>query len=422
MAGTKAKKSSKSKSIKKGDRIRILAPPAELNAMDDDLPVYLPGMPMEEGEELQVDPSAYIMLHELRAGWPCLSFSVCPDNQGALREGFPASAIVCAGTQADVPSRNEVMLMKWSGLTKTLVADSDDDDDDDDESDNEAANPCSTIVSWSHQGGVNRLRWHGGSGMVATWSEVGKVFIWRGTELLQQLDGGEYGNEGVHRVDLKPVQRIAHGTEGFALDWSREGALLSGDCNGQIILSQGDSSRNIPKAHTGSVEDLQWSPRADGSFASASADGSIRLWDTRLSASSVIASAHGGADVNVISWNTLSDHLLASGGDDGVIRVWDLRNASQALCHQWHKEAITSIEWSPHDPSCLTAAGADHQVTLWDFTVTASESMLPDVPAELLFIHQGQRDVKEVHWHPQMTGTLISTAADGFNIFRTISI
>lgn len=44
--------------------------------------VYLPGQPLEEGEELTCDPSAYVMYHQAQTSSPCLSFDVIPDSLG----------------------------------------------------------------------------------------------------------------------------------------------------------------------------------------------------------------------------------------------------------------------------------------------------------------------------------------------------
>jgi len=106
---------------------------------------------------------------------------------------------------------------------------------------------------------------------------------------------------------------------------------------------------------------------------------------------------------------------------------------SPVAAFAWHSAPITSIEWHPTDDSVFVASGADDQITLWDLAVEQDDEQVGasmnetregerEVPSQLLFMHQGQKDVKEVHWHPQIPGTVISTALDGFNIFKTISV
>lgn len=122
--------------------------------------VYLPGKPLEEGEELICDESAYVMLHQAQTGAPCLSFDIIKDSLGNDRETFPLTSYIVAGTQAQQVHVNNIIVMKLSNLHKISAKDKDDEDEEeeDDDDGDEDCNPKMAGALMKHQGCVNRIR------------------------------------------------------------------------------------------------------------------------------------------------------------------------------------------------------------------------------------------------------------------------
>lgn len=409
----------------------------------EDFKVFIPGRDkLEEGEELEFDNSAYDMLHTLTVEWPCLSFDILADKLGAQRTKFPISANIVAGTQADQGIKNQILVMKFSQLAKTKHDDDDSDaeESDDDEEEGFDSDPILETRSIKHTGGVNRIRatrlLDDQTTLAASWADTGKVHIWDLTLLMKGVDGPLAPNE---KLPTQPLFTFSgHSTEGFSLDWSTTspGRLLTGDCKKFIHLWEpNESSWTVNSkpytGHTDSVEDLQWSPNEKEVFASCSVDKTIKIWDTRRKEKSVLSVNAHSSDVNVISWNRTSPHLMLSGSDDGSFSIWDLRNFKSgvpAAHFKWHTAPITSVQWHPTEESVLAISGADDQLTIWDLSLEQDSEALqatnrePEVPPQLLFIHQGQNDIKELHWHKQIPGVIISTAQSGFNVFKTISV
>ncbi|KAJ3300769.1 ribosome biosynthesis protein rrb1 [Borealophlyctis nickersoniae] len=410
------------------------------------LKVYLPGQKLEEDEVLVADNSTYEMLHGIGAEWPCLSFDILRDTLGTGRKTFPMTSYIVAGSQAERPRDNKLYIMKLSQLHRTKQEDDEGmDDDDDDDLDEDPILESRTVA---HFGGINRVRVmpHTESHIVAAWSETGDVNIFDLTQHVRSLDTPGL----IPPRDPAPIYTVKrHGkTEGYGLDWSpvQVGRLLTGDTAGRIFQtirtpSHFETDAKAMHGHAGSVEDIQWSPKQQGIFASCSVDRTIKIWDTRQKNPMQLSVVAHDTDVNVVSWSRSVEYLIASGSDSGVFSVWDLRNwqsatptspPEPAATFKWHQAPVTSIEWKESESSVLAVAGADDQITIWDLALerdaeeeatmaTGPTGEKVEVPPQLLFIHQGQSNIKELHWHPQIPGCIISTAGDGFNIFKTIN-
>ncbi|KAF3930557.1 Coronin-1A [Dactylella cylindrospora] len=417
-------------------------------AMEVDTEAYRisrPKEPLKEDEVLEPDPSAFHMLHNMGTKWPCLSFDILPDRLGDNRQTYPATIFMVTGTQATKPKDNEITVMKLSGLSK-MKQDPEDEEEDEEDSDTEEDDPILESRHIPVSTTTNRIRLSPHSltnneYIAATMLETGSVNIYNITPHFNSLDSP--GNT-IHPPSNQPLQSLNmhRGVEGYAIDWSPlipQGRLLTGDNAGKIFhTTRNDGGKFIPDGapfmgHTSSVEEIQWSPSERTVFASASADGTVKIWDVRQKNRKCVLSVDvSSSDVNVASWNGKTQHLLATGADDGVWAVWDLRNfsaggnVSPVASFTWHQQPITSVEWNPNDDTVVAVGSADGTVTLWNLAVEedseeGGNAGAGDAPDQLMFEHYCE-GVREVHWMKQMPGTVVATGEKGFSVFKTISV
>ncbi|KAK9869042.1 hypothetical protein WJX84_006619 [Apatococcus fuscideae] len=435
----KSKGKSRSNQAEQGDTVQLpaAATPAARAVWRPDTDA------VGEGEELQHDPTAYECLHSFGLEWPCLSYDFLHDDLGGSRSHFPHTIYAVTGSQAATAKANVITLFKLADIAGKRPSQHDSSSSDDDMSDEEEGQPCLSVRQIAHHGAINRIRsMPQQPSILATWSEAGHVQVWDLAAQLQQLRPDEPGTAKPGRS--APLQLQPQSTEGYALDWSTiaQGHLASGDCHGNLHAWQPVPAgkwqvSSSYAGHQGSVEDIQWSPSEATVFASCSADQHICIWDTREQTKPMLRVHAHPSDVNVISWNPLTSYMLASGAEDGGLRAWDLRElaAGEHVANfTYHRKPVTSLEWSPSENSVMAACSADNQLSVWDLALErdpeeeAAMAMAPetdapsDLPPQLLFVHAGQDNPKELHWHPQIPGMLASTAADGFNVFKPANV
>lgn len=152
--------------------------------------------------------------------------------------------------------------------------------------------------------------------------------------------------------------------------------------------------------HAGSVCSVEWCAHDESTFASAGADDDrVLLWDLSIEPDPEAVQTAKGSSSN----STASAAAPASAEQEEQQQQQKKKKGDEK------KAAATSASG---------AADGEHRERKKPKKAKASKRL----PPQLLFVHEGQRELRELHWHPQLPGLLITTANSGFNIFRTISV
>jgi WD40 repeat protein/GTPase SAR1 family protein len=197
-----------------------------------------------------------------------------------------------------------------------------------------------------HTDVVNRVAWSPDDGrLLASASNDRTVRVW----------DPETGAE----VRVLPTNERA-----LTVAWSADGALLAAATIGgaiQIWETDGWAERPPLEGHSDWANAVHWHPHDPDRLASASADRTVRLWDTAAGRQVNQWSAHPN-NIFGVQYSPAGNRL-ATASADALVRVWDDHGS---LVHnmEGHGDQVLCVAWDPEGRT-LASASIDNTVRVW---------------------------------------------------------
>jgi WD40 repeat protein len=137
---------------------------------------------------------------------------------------------------------------------------------------------------------------------------------------------------------------VGHAKPVTAIDWNHAtNRLASASCDGSVrIWSDKGRPERVLTGHTDEVNSVAWTK--DGTrLASASSDGTVRIWNADGSAGPIIKASN--AAVRCVAWSLDGRHLV-SGDGNSLVKMWNADGSAGPLC-KGHLGEVTAVAWSP---------------------------------------------------------------------------
>ncbi|MBW4533661.1 MAG: TIR domain-containing protein [Pleurocapsa minor HA4230-MV1] len=172
---------------------------------------------------------------------------------------------------------------------------------------------------------------------------------------------------------LRAGTRLKHPLLQVGLPWSNGETQLKADVMTALTESVfWVKEKNRLEGHGGGINSLSFSPDRQ-TIASASADGTIKLWKRDGELIDALLEGHKDKlQVHSVSFNN-DGQIFASGGDDGIVRLWKKKDGTWKEDKNWRKTLSGSKETVnkvfvvsfSRDGKLLAAAGEVGTVRIW---------------------------------------------------------
>ncbi|CAI5745371.1 unnamed protein product [Peronospora destructor] len=196
-------------------------------------------------------------------------------------------------------------------------------------------------------------------------------------------NGRQYVYEMLPEGGLTPIRAFDTPQGVYDCAWSENHGqeLVTSCADGSVKLWHLQTRDQFPiqnyHEHKHEVSGVNWNLVAKDSFASASWDGSIKIWKPEVSHSVLTLSEHSRAVYNAV-WNTQDNSLVASCSGDGTVKIWDLNSGRAITTIAAHGNEVLALDWNKYNQFQVVSGSTDCSIKIWDIRNLAREvRMLP---------------------------------------------
>ena len=168
-------------------------------------------------------------------------------------------------------------------------------------------------------------------------------------------------------------------------------------------------------AHDDEVFDINFRPGNAHNFATAGADGSIRVFDLRdLEHSTIMYETADRDPLLRIRWNPMNQNYLATfrlHNENVVIIDWRMP-ATPVVELSAHSACVNGITWAPHSAGHLCSVSDDNQALIWEFASQPSRTKDP------VLAYKAGGEINNVHWSPALPDWITICFDNKFQLLR----
>lgn len=183
-----------------------------------------------------------------------------------------------------------------------------------------------------------------------------------------------------------------------SMDWNRDDPTMIGTCSIDTTCTIWDLQKQQPRtqliAHDEEVYDISFAKGWDR-FATAGADGSIRMFDLReLEHSTIIYESAKKVPLLRVAWNEQDPNFLATVEMEAkYTTIIDIRMPTQPVARLGgHQASVTAFSWAPHSSCHIASSGDDSQALIW------SLSSLPKPIEDPILAYSASSEINNMKW------------------------